>query len=136
MSVSAKQARAVAAKLAGAVDETTAERLIFSVGGRGFAWTFMARPTPKKPRVPDIQVLAVRCSLDRKATLIEAAPKIYFDDDHYRGYPAVLVRLPAITLKEFRALIAAAHELEAHKPPKTPKAAAKKKRVKRARREE
>ncbi|MES1200596.1 MAG: MmcQ/YjbR family DNA-binding protein [Pseudomonadota bacterium] len=131
MSVSAAQARAIVAALPNALDETTAERLVFSVGGRGFAWTFMARPIPKKPRAPDIKVLAVRCSLDRKAMLIEAAPEIYFDDAHYRGYPAVLVRLPVIGVKEFRALLAAAFELEAHKPPKKPKKPAKKKVAKR-----
>jgi hypothetical protein len=38
-------------------------------------------------------VLAVRCRPERKELLLEAAPEIYFDDDHYRGYPAVLVRL-------------------------------------------
>jgi DNA ligase D-like protein (predicted 3'-phosphoesterase) len=30
---------------------------------------------------------------ERKEMLLEAAPEIYFDDDHYRSFPAVLVRL-------------------------------------------
>jgi hypothetical protein len=42
------------------------------------------------------EILAVRCAIERKDMLIAAAPDIYFDDDHYRGFPAVLVRLEAI----------------------------------------
>jgi hypothetical protein len=47
-------------------------------------------------RVKDADTLVLRCTLEDKAMLIEAAPKIYFETDHYVGWPAVLVRLPAI----------------------------------------
>ncbi|MDB5483067.1 MAG: hypothetical protein JWO83_4120 [Caulobacteraceae bacterium] len=46
-------------------------------------------------------MLAVRCDLETKEMLIAAAPERFFDDDHYRGYPAVLVRLHAIDVDEF-----------------------------------
>ena len=62
------------------------------------------------------RVLAVRCPIERKEFLIEAAPDIYFDDDHYRGYPAVLVRLEAIGETELAALLADACAMQAAKP--------------------
>ena len=106
----------MAAALPGAVDESTAERLAFSVGRRGFAWTFMQRDAPKKPRWPNIEVLAISCTLDHKELLIEAAPDIFFDDDHYRGYPAVLTRLPVIEEAELANLLQNACTIQAAKP--------------------
>jgi hypothetical protein len=40
--------------------------------------------------------------LDAQAFLLGARPKVYFITDHYRGYPAVLARLRALTVKEAR----------------------------------
>lgn len=110
------QARRLAVALEGAADESNSERLAFSVDGKGFAWTFMRRPAPKARRIPDVGVLAVCCTMESKQMLIEAAPDIYFDDDHYRGYPAVLVRLKAIGMKELGALLRQAHALKKAKP--------------------
>jgi hypothetical protein len=88
----------------GEVEDGPSDRpLAFSVRGKGLAWTYMARATPKGRREPVPEVLAVRCLLESKAMLLEAAPEIYFDDDHYRGYPAVLVRLAAIDEAELAA---------------------------------
>ena len=53
--------------------------------------------------------------------LLAAAPNIYFDDDHYRGYPAVLVRLKRIPKREFAALLGDACRLQAAKPAKRPR---------------
>lgn len=114
--VSASDTRELALKLDGAADESGAERLVFSIEGKGFAWTFMRRPGPKAKRVPDISVLAVCCTLESKQMLIEAAPDIYFDDDHYRGFPAVLVRLRVIGKKELAALLKNAYDLKKPKP--------------------
>jgi hypothetical protein len=113
---SAADARKLAAALDGAADESTHAHLAFSVGGKGFAWTFMSRPAPKAKRVPEIGVLAVACTIESKQMLIEAAPNIYFDDDHYRGYPAVLVRLKAIGKRELGALLKSACEFKRPKP--------------------
>jgi hypothetical protein len=47
--------------------------------------------------------LAVHCPVELKEHLIEARPDLYFDTDHFRGWPAVLVRMEAIddeTLKD------------------------------------
>ena len=113
--------RRVAAALPGTEDTSTAERLAFWVAGRGYAWSYLRREHPKKPRTPCLEVLAVRCPIERKELLIEASPDLYFDDDHYRGYPAVLVRLAAIGESELAALLADAHAWQASLPPKRQK---------------
>jgi hypothetical protein len=53
-----------------------------------------------KAHVTDTGVLAVRCPLEIKGLLIPAAPDIFFDDDHYRDYRAMLVRLPVVAPDE------------------------------------
>jgi hypothetical protein len=45
--------------------------------------------------------------------LIEAAADTYFDDDHYRGYPAVLVRLAMIAEADLEALMSQAWTIQA-----------------------
>lgn len=84
------------------------DSLAFSVRGKGLAWPYLSRATPKGRREVVPGVLAVRCLIESKDLLIEAAPEIYFDDDHYRGYPAVLVRLAAIEPEELSGLLAEA----------------------------
>lgn len=116
--VDSAQARRIAMTLPGAVDDSTDERLIFSVSERGFAWTFMQRDTPKQKRWPNIDVLAISCTLEHKEFLVEAAPDIFFDDAHYRGFPAVLTRLPAIDEAELTRLLAKGHAIQAAKPKK------------------
>jgi len=101
-----EQVRRIALSLEGTVDESKPNRLAFSRGGKpGYAWTWLERVQPNKPRVPRLEVLAVRCPIGRKDILLEAAADIYFDDDHYRGYPAILVRLDAIPEDELVALL-------------------------------
>ena len=113
--VEIEQLRRLAMALPEAKDDSDPGRLAFSVGGKGFAWSFMERVTPKKPRVPNLDILAVRCPIERKEMLIAAAPEIYFDDDHYRGYPAVLVRLAAAAEDELAGLLEGGWRLQAPK---------------------
>jgi len=47
-------------------------------------------------RIKDKDTLVLRCDLDEKQMLMEMAPAIYFETDHYKGWPAVLIRLSAI----------------------------------------
>lgn len=107
--------RRMALALPSTLDDSGASgQLSFRVeGGKGFAWSFMERVRPKKPRVPNREILAVRCEIPRKEMLIEAQPHIYFDDDHYRGFPAVLVRLAEIEAGELEGLLAAGWRLMA-----------------------
>lgn len=77
----------------------------FEVGGKAMAWSYLARPAPKAVRVLVPGVLAVRCAKETKAMLLEAAPERFFTDDHYRTYPAVLVRLDVIEADELGGLL-------------------------------
>jgi hypothetical protein len=40
--------------------------------------------------------LVVFCPIPLKEHLMESRPDLYFETDHYRGWPAVLVRMDAI----------------------------------------
>ena len=84
-------------------------------GGKGLVWTFMRRVHPKKPRVPDPDCVAIRCPIERREMLVDAAPDRFFDDDHYRAYPAVLVRLAGIGEDELDGLLRGAWRLSAPK---------------------
>jgi hypothetical protein len=48
-------------------------------------------------RLKDPQTLVLLIPMEQKELLLEMSPDIYFETDHYRGWPAVLVRLSAIT---------------------------------------
>jgi len=73
---------------------------------KGFAWVWKERLEPKRPRVPNPDVLAVRVANEaEKQMLIAAQPATYFTEPHYNGFPAVLVRLAAIELDELEELL-------------------------------
>jgi hypothetical protein len=73
---------------------------------KGFAWVWMERVTPKKARVANPAVLAVRVvSLGEKDLIISAEPTKFFTEPHYNGFPAVLVRLAAVRVAELRPLL-------------------------------
>jgi len=98
----------IASKLPGA--EQPPDRFAFAVPNKGklkeFVWVWMERVTPKKPRAPNHEVIAVRVAdLAEKERLIAAKPATYFTEPHYDGFPAVLVRLKAVTAAELRTLI-------------------------------
>jgi hypothetical protein len=113
--VDADTVRRLAMALPGAEDLSEGVRLDLKVAGKGFAWSYLARIAPKQPRVVVPEVVAIRCELPRKELLIEAAPDTFFDDDHYRGFPAVLARLATLDEAELTALLASAWRLRAPK---------------------
>ncbi len=115
------QVREVAASLPGIEDGSTAERLGFGFDGKGLAWTFMQRDTPRQKRRPNLDVLAVSCSLEDKALRLEVAPDIFFTDPHYNGYPAVLVRLPVIDAGHMADLLRQGCDYLASRPKKRPR---------------
>ena len=66
---------------------------------KGFVWVWMERVEPKKPRVPQPQVIAVRvANLDHKDSLLALDSSKFFTEPHYNGFPAVLVNLSAVTV--------------------------------------
>ena len=86
------------------------------VTGKGFAWTWMERVAPKKPRVPCPEVLAVRVAdLDEKEALLASEDHVCFTEPHYNGFPAVLVRLAEIDPEELRPLLTEAWRTRAPK---------------------
>ena len=73
---------------------------------KGFAWDWKERIHPKKPRVPNPGVLAVRVeNVAQRDLMIAAKPKKFFTEPHYAGFPAVLVRLDVVTIPELRILL-------------------------------
>jgi hypothetical protein len=76
------------------------------VAGKGFAWTWMERVAPKKPRVPCLDALAVRVkNLDEKDMLLSSDERLFFTEPHYNGFPAVLVRLHEIAPQDLHDLL-------------------------------
>ncbi|MET3897276.1 hypothetical protein ABIB57_001213 [Devosia sp. UYZn731] len=51
-------------------------------------------------RLKDGQTLVLLCPAEQKTLLMEISPEIYFETDHYVGWPAVLVRLDVIVDEE------------------------------------
>jgi hypothetical protein len=73
---------------------------------KGFVWAWNERVEPKKPRVPRDDVVAIRV-VDRfdKEALLASDERVFFTEPHYNGFPAVLVRLPAIDVAQLEELI-------------------------------
>ena len=100
--------RRVALALPGASESTTDFAFSVLVKGKpkGIAWVWKERVDPKRPRVPNPAVLAVRvANLAQKDLMIATEPAKYFTEPHYNGYPAVLVRLAAVRVPELRILL-------------------------------
>lgn len=101
-------ARRIALALPEAVEG--GEPLAFSVRAgskfKGFAWTWKERVEPRRPRVPNLEVLAVRVSnLEEKEALLSMGRPEIFTEPHYNGFPAVLVRLPQIEVEDLEDLL-------------------------------
>src|SRR5437868_5438930 len=90
--------------------EQISGRFAFAVRSKGklkqFVWVWMERVSPKKPRVPEPRVLAARtASIADRDRMIAEDPAKFFTEPHYEGFPAVLVRLPAVTARELKPII-------------------------------
>jgi hypothetical protein len=90
--------------------EETEGRFAFSVRNKGklkgFAWVWMERVNPKKPRVANPAVLAIRVvSIAERDAMVSAEPTKFFTEPHYAGFPAVLVRLSAVTRRDLQLLL-------------------------------
>ena len=53
-------------------------------------------------RVKDADTVVLMVDLEEKEMLMAAAPELFFETDHYRGWPAMLVRIRAIPDDELR----------------------------------
>jgi hypothetical protein len=98
--------------------EEARDRFAFSVRRKGklkgFAWVWMKRLDPKKPRVPEPSVIALRVpSVAERDRMIAEWPARFFTEPHYKGFPAVLVRLSAVSASELRSLVELAWKCQA-----------------------
>lgn len=66
-------------------------------------------------RVKDADTLVFRCTLEEKAFLMEADPSVYYETDHYAGWPAVLVRAGAASDTELAHCVTRAWRIQAPK---------------------
>jgi hypothetical protein len=66
-------------------------------------------------RMKDAQTLVVMCPIEEKEMLMEVDPRVYFETDHYKGWPAVLVRLGKISTPKLRYRLEQSWRLKAPK---------------------
>ena len=86
----------------------------FRVLGRQFVWIWRERVDPKKPKVPNPEVVVLHVAdLGEKAALLASDPEKFFTTDHYDGYKAVLVRLSMVDVEELTELITDSWRLQA-----------------------
>src|SRR5436190_13573781 len=60
--------------------------------------------------------LALRIDFDQREALLEEAPDTYYLTDHYRNYPAVLIRLNRLDKESLRDLLRASYRVVTTKP--------------------
>ena len=73
---------------------------------RGFAWVWKERIDPKKPRVPNHSVLAIRtANVEERDALIASEPEKFFTEPHYNNFPALLARLANLDTGELEELL-------------------------------
>ena len=98
--------------------EEAPDRFAFSVlnkgKAKGFVWAWNERVSPKEPRVPNPGVIAVRVANEgQKDLLLSAEPVKFFTEPHYNGFPAILVRLEAVSVADLEMLVAEAWRCQA-----------------------
>jgi hypothetical protein len=100
----------IALALPETVDDSAGDHIAFSVRNgakrKGIAWVWNERVDPKKPRVPNPGVMAIRVlNRTEKEALLASDPDKFFTEPHYDGFPAVLVRLAAVEVDELEELL-------------------------------
>ena len=73
---------------------------------KGFAWVWKERVEPKKPRIPNPKMIAIRVANNAvKDFMMTNEPDKFVFDPHYNGFPAVIVRLAKVRVPELRELL-------------------------------
>ncbi|BBY67814.1 MmcQ/YjbR family DNA-binding protein [Mycobacterium paraintracellulare] len=79
------------------------------VGKKLLAWERPLRPSERglaqRPGAAARDILGVRVSEGVKFALIDDEPQTYFTTPHFDGYPAVLVNLAEISVRDLQELI-------------------------------
>jgi len=102
--------RRLALALPGTSEEGTDDKnLSWKVKGKGFAWQRPLRRADLEAlgkKAPTGPILGVRTAdLEMKEVLLASDPAVYFTTPHFDGYPALLVRLTKISVKELKSLL-------------------------------
>lgn len=66
-------------------------------------------------RVREPDILVLMCALEEKDFLMQMNPDVYFETDHYKGWPAILVRLSKIDDNDLTYRLQAAWRMQAPK---------------------
>jgi hypothetical protein len=66
-------------------------------------------------RVREPDILVLMCALEEKDFLMQNDPGVYFETDHYKGWPAVLIRLSKIGDDELKHRLQIAWRMQAPK---------------------
>ncbi|MEZ0326307.1 MAG: hypothetical protein ACAH95_10410 [Fimbriimonas sp.] len=83
---------------------------------KGFVWAWAERVDPRKARVINESVVAIVVpSLSAKEVIVASLGEAAVEDPHYRGYPAVLVRLALISGEDLEDLVIDAWRCKAPK---------------------
>lgn len=110
--------RRIGGRLPGCSESGPQFSLCVTVKGKskGFVWEWMECIEPKKPKVPNPEVLAISvANLMIKDCLIEDIGKAFVHDSHYDGYPAILVRLSMIDFCKLEEMVVEAWKLKVDK---------------------
>jgi len=105
-----RDVRRIALKLPGTSEEVRSSGTpAWIVNKKFFVWE---RPLRRADiaalgdRAPTGPILGMRTAdLEMKDVLLASDPKVFFTTPHFDGYPAVLVRLGKISVKELKAVI-------------------------------
>jgi hypothetical protein len=95
--------RRVSAHLPGMVEASSYGTPALKVGGKLLV------------RVKDRDTLVLMSTFAEKEMLLEAAPEVYFETDHYKGWPSLLIRLGRIGDDELRHRLETAWQRQAPK---------------------
>jgi hypothetical protein len=104
-----RDVRRLALALPGTSESKSREHDAWTVNDKFFVWERPLRKSDLEAlgsSAPKGPILGVRTSgLEMKEALIASKPRLYFTTPHFDGYPAVLVRLDKIGVKELADLI-------------------------------
>lgn len=63
----------------------------------------------------DGETLVVRCDIVSRDMMLNAEPKLFYITDHYKNFPAILLRLKAVKAKRLREIVEDAWRFRAPK---------------------
>jgi hypothetical protein len=104
-----RDVRRLALALPGTVEATEPGTYAWSVHKKGIAWQRPLRPgdiAALGKDAPAGPILCIRTpDLEFKELLLASDPAVFFTTPHFNGYPAILIRLGAISSKQLKEVL-------------------------------